>query len=433
MDILTANDRPAVYPQSYYASAVALPERRPPAQGSLRYDVCVVGAGYTGLSTALHLAQRGYSVAVLDANRAGWGASGRNGGHVGTGQRVSQGALEELVGKDRARTLWDMGLEAVALVRRLVERHAIDCDLGNGIIHACHKPRGVARAAAHVDLLRNDYGYDLIEALDRDRVREHVGSPVYHGGSLDRGSAHLQPLAYALGLARAAQDAGVHLYEHSRVRRLVGGDPVALVTDEATVSARHAVLALNGYHGDLVPALSRRIMPINNFVAATERLPEDLAAELLPHGHAVADSRFVVNYFRMSADRRLIFGGGESYGYRFPADMAGKVRRAMLGIYPQLAGVRIEHAWGGTLAITTNRLASFQRLGPNILSASGYSGHGVPTATFAGSVLAEAIDGQASRFDLLSSLRIAPFPGGVALRYPLLVLAMTWYALRDRL
>ena len=432
MDILTANDRPAAFPQSYYASAVTLPDRRPSARGRLRYDVCVVGAGYTGLSTALHLAHKGYSVAVLEANRAGWGASGRNGGHVGTGQRVSQRALERLVGESQARTLWDMGLEAVALVRELVRRHDIDCDLGSGIIHACHGPSRAAHARAHADRLSSAYGYDLIEYLDDERLREHVGSPAYHGGTLDRGGAHLQPLAYALGLARAAEDAGVHLYEASRVRRMIEGDPVCLVTDEASVTARFAVLALNGYHADLVPALSRRIMPINNFVAATEPLSQGVADGLIRYGHAVADSRFVVNYFRLSGDRRLIFGGGESYGYRFPRDLATKVRRAMLGIFPQLADTRIEHAWGGTLAITMNRLASFQALCPNVLSAAGYSGHGVPTATFAGSVLADAIDGQAGRFDLLSSLRIPPFPGGATLRHPLLVLAMTWYSLRDR-
>jgi len=433
MDILTANDRPATFPDSYYASASTLPDTRPPARGALRYDVCVVGAGYTGLSTALHLAEKGYSVAVLEANRAGWGASGRNGGHVGTGQRLSQGALETLVGPSRAHALWDMGLEAVALVRHRVARHDIDCDLGDGILHACHKPSLTRQARAHADLLRDGYGYDRIEYLDRERLLEHIGSPAYHGGTLDRGGAHLQPLAYALGLARAAQEAGVHLYESSRVRTISEGDPVELVTDEARVSARFAVLALNGYHGDLIPALSRRVMPINNFVAATEPLSRSVAEGLIRHGHAVADSRFVVNYFRLSRDRRLVFGGGESYGYRFPADIGGKVRRAMIRTYPQLADTRIEYAWGGTLAITMNRLASFQALRPNVLSASGYSGHGVPTATFAGAVLADAIDGQAARFDLLSSLRIPPFPGGVTWRHPLLVLAMTWYALRDRL
>jgi len=433
MDILTANDRPGTFPDSWYANAQVLPDMRPPARGALRYDVCVVGAGYTGLSTALHLAQKGYSVAVLEAHRAGWGASGRNGGHVGTGQRLSQDALERLVGASRAHTLWDMGLEAVALVRRLVERHDIDCDLGDGIIHACHKPSLTRQALAHADLLGNGYGYDLIEYLDRERLFEHVGSPAYHGGTLDRGGAHLQPLAYALGLARAAEAAGVHLYESSRVRTIGEGDPVELVTDHARVSARFAVVALNGYHGDLIPALSRRVMPINNFVAATEPLAPSVAEGLIRYGHAVADSRFVVNYFRLSRDRRLVFGGGESYGYRFPADIGAKVRLAMTATFPQLKGTRIEYAWGGTLAITMNRLASFQALRPNVLSASGYSGHGVPTATFAGTVLADAIDGQAGRFDLLSSLRIPAFPGGVTWRHPLLVLAMTWYALRDRL
>ncbi|MFA5538446.1 MAG: FAD-binding oxidoreductase, partial [Gemmobacter sp.] len=195
--------------------------------------------------------------------------------------------------------------------------------------------------------------------------------------------------------------------------------------------AGHVVLACNGYLGGLEPQVAARVMPINNFIIATEPLG-GRATEILSEPVAVADTRFVVNYWRLSEDGRLLFGGGESYGYRFP-DIVRTVRRPMLQVYPQLADARIDHAWGGTLAITMNRLPCFARPHPNVLSASGYSGHGVAMATMAGKVLAEAVAGRAGRFDLMAGLPAARFPGGGALRWPLLVLAMTWYSLRDRL
>jgi gamma-glutamylputrescine oxidase len=238
----------------------------------------------------------------------------------------------------------------------------------------------------------------------------------------------LNPLDYALGLARAAAAAGVRVFEESRVEEV--GPPVRTAT--GSVRARFVLLACNGYVGGLAPAVSARVMPINNFIVATAPLGPERARALIPSGAAVADSRFVVNYFRLSADHRLLFGGGETYGWRFPADIAALVRPRMLGVFPQLADVPVDFAWGGTLAITVNRMPAFQRLAPNVLSASGYSGHGVAMATLAGKLMAEAVQGTASRFDLLAALPQPAFPGGAALRWPLLVLAMSWYALRDR-
>ncbi len=432
MDVLTANDREGEYPRSWYAETAAPLPPFPAAEGALTCDVCIVGAGFTGLSAALHLAERGYDVILLDAHRVGWGASGRNGGQVGTGQRLDQEALEKLVGLDHARTLWDLAQEAVALTKALAAEHAPEAGWGAGIIHACHRARHVPHARAYAERMARDYGYDLIRPLDREEMRHLVGSPAYHGGDIDMGGGHLHPLRYALGLARAAAAGGVRIHEHSRVLRIAETDPAVVETDRAKITARHVLLACNGYLGDLNRRTAQRVMPINNFIVATEPMPEEAREALIRGNHAVADTKFVINYFRFSEDNRLLFGGAESYGYRFP-DIARAVRKPMLEIYPQIKDTKITHAWGGTLGITLNRMPHFERLSGNILTASGYSGHGVALATLGGKLAAEAIAGQAERFDLMAHIPTRPFPGGVALRWPLLVLAMVWFSLRDRL
>lgn len=432
LDVLTANDRAGEYPRSWYAETAAPLPPFPAAAGDLACDVCIVGAGFTGLSAALHLAGRGYDVVLLDAHRVGWGASGRNGGQVGTGQRLDQDALEKVVGKGHARALWDLAQEAVALTRALANRHAPEAGWADGIIHACHRPRHVPHARAYAERMARDYGYDLIRPLDREELRSLVGSPAYHGGDIDMGGGHLHPLRYALGLARAAAAAGVRIHEHSTVRRIGDSDPALVETDAARITARHVLLACNGYLGHLEARTAARVMPINNFIVATEPLSPEARKAVLSADHAVADSKFVINYFRFSEDNRLLFGGGESYGYRFP-DIARLVRKPMVEIFPQLRDAKITHAWGGTLGITLNRMPHFERLKGNILTASGYSGHGVALATLGGQLAAEAIAGQAERFDLMARVPTRPFPGGVALRWPLLVLAMAWFSLRDRL
>ena len=432
MDVLTANDRAGEYPRSWYVETATPLPSFPAAEGALSCDVCIVGAGFTGLSAALHLAERGFDVILLDAHRIGWGASGRNGGQVGTGQRLDQEALEKMVGLDRARQLWDLAWDAVALTRELATRHAPEAGFHDGIIHACHRPRHVPHARKYAEKLARDYGYDLIRPLDLEEMRHLVGSPAYHGGDLDMGGGHLHPLRYALGLARAAATKGVRIHEHSTVRDVTKADPATVTTDKARINARHVLLACNGYLGRLDNRTAARVMPINNFVIATEPMSDAARDALLRGGHAVADTKFVVNYFRFSEDNRLLFGGAESYGYRFP-DIEKVVRRPMLEIYPQLRDTKITHAWGGTLGITLNRMPHFERLRGNVLTASGYSGHGVALATLGGKLAAEAIAGQAERFDLMAGVPTRAFPGGVALRSPLLVLAMIWFSLRDRL
>ncbi|WP_417267540.1 NAD(P)/FAD-dependent oxidoreductase [Celeribacter baekdonensis] len=433
MDILTINDTPGQHARSFYAATAKAPGPYPVAEGAIKADVCVVGGGYGGLSAALHLARQGLDVVLLEASRVGSGASGRNGGQVSTGQRLEQGDLEKRVGLDTARVLWDMGSEAVDLVKALIHEDGDECGWTDGVIHANHRARYGAHSQAHVAHLNNTYGYDKIRYLTRDDIRHEVGSPGYHSGSLDMGSGHLHPLRYAFALARLATAAGVRIYETSRVTKLDTAAKPRVHTEAAVIDADHLIMALNGYHNNLLPAVSQRVMPINNFIAVTEPLPHDLANRLIPNRYAVADSRFVINYFRLSEDNRMIFGGGESYGYKFPSDLRAKVRGPMVEVFPQLKSAKFECAWGGTLGITMSRLPHFDRLGPSALSIAGFSGQGVALATLAGKIAAEAIGGQAARFDVMDHLPTPGFPGGAKLRTPLLVAAMTWYALRDKI
>ncbi|MEM6462273.1 MAG: FAD-binding oxidoreductase [Pseudomonadota bacterium] len=433
MDLLHANDTPGTYPDSYYA-ATAHPARHfRSLDNDETCDVCIIGAGYTGLSAALHCAEQGLDVVVIDAHRIGWGASGRNGGQLGSGQRRDQSFLEKALGTGTAHLLWDLAEEAKALVHDLVARHGIDCDYRPGLMHLDHRQRFVADTREYAKKLRNEYGYENIRFIDRDEVCSLVATQAYHGGLLDMGAGHLHPLNYALGLGDAAVAAGARIFEYSRARHVQPGEEIRVSTDRGRIRAQFALLACNGYIGDLDSTVTAHVMPINNFIVATQPLAPDEAGSLIANGAAVADSRNVVNYFRLSPDNRLLFGGGETYGYRFPADIKAFVRKPMLKIFPQLKDVSIDYGWGGTLGITVNRMPNLVRLAPNLLSASGYSGHGIAAATLCGKLAAEAIGGTAARFDLMASVPNARFPGGIRFRAPLLALAMAYYALLDRI
>ena len=432
MDLLSANDKQGEYPPSYYAEHATQLEKFQCLKSEIRADVCVVGGGFTGLSTALHLAQSGYKVAILEAQRIGFGASGRNGGQVSGGQRMDQEGLEGILGDEHAKELWDISQQSVDLVRNL-SSDMEDCGVVDGIIHTAHRKRYVKEEHAYTDHLREKYGYDKIQNLSFEETHHLVNSPAYFGGTLDMGAGHIDPLRYALGLARKCINLGVEIYEQSKVINVKSGDTAKIKTQNGSISAKFVVLACNGYLGRLNSRVAARVMPINNFIIATEPMSEDAQEALIKNNHAVADSKFVVNYFRFSPDRRLLFGGSESYGYKFPRDIAAAVRKPMLEIYPQLKNTRIDYAWGGTLGITMNRMPHFERIDGNILSASGYSGHGVAMATMGGKMASDAIRGQAEQFDFMASVPTPRFPGGAMLRSPLLVLAMLWFSMRDRL
>ena len=432
LNLLHSNDRKGMYPDSWYAATANTLGRFDALSGDVRADVCIVGGGYTGLSAALHLAEAGLSVVLLEAHRAGFGASGRNGGQLGSGQRLDQQGLEALMGDPEATKLWQLGEDAKDLVKGLIQRHEISCDLKPGVAWTGSSTADVAHLHDYGRHLQDRYDYEDLDILDQQACHQMCPSPEYRGGILDHGAAHLHPLNYALGLARAAAAAGARICEQSEVLDVEPGAQVKLRTENGCVTADHLILACNGYLGGLNSQVAARVMPINNFIVATEPLGDD-AARVLAQDVAVADSKFVVNYFRLSADKRLLFGGGESYGYKFPQNIEAVVRKPMAQIFPHLRDVKVDYAWGGTLGITMKRMPYLARLSPNILSASGYSGHGVGTATHAGQLMALAIQGQAEGFDTMARVPAPSFPGGARMRSPLLVLAMTWYALRDRL
>lgn len=431
MDTLYRNDRPGEFPDSWYAATSDIPPARPSLDGDTRVDACIIGAGYTGLSAALELARRGFSVVVLEAHRAGFGASGRNGGQVGSGFNKSQRWIEARLGDNAAHALWDMAEAAKEQVRRYSADHAPEANYRPGVAHGAYSEVEARDLGEEAEYLAERYDYNDVEVFGPDAMRDLVKTPLYHGGILDRGAGHIHPLRYALGLARAAESAGVRICEMTEATGLKDGSPAMVTTPHGTVTADHVILAGNGYMPDMHAKVAARVMPINSFIAATEPLADPRA--LLGEDIAVADSKFVVNYYRMSEDGRFLFGGRESYSLVFPTDIQGALVRRMTNLFPQLDGTPVSHVWGGTLGITMTRLPMVARVGTNILNASGFSGHGVALSGFAGTVMAEAIAGQAERFDVLSQLPILPFPGGASLRAPLLTLAMTWFALRDRL
>lgn len=432
-NLLFSNDQSGVYPESWYAASAPIVAARSSLKGDHQYDVVIVGSGFTGLSAALKLLQCGYRVAVIEAHRVGWGASGRNGGQLGSGQRADQETLEERHGEGHAKQLWELAEESKNLVKKLIDQHGIDCDYQPGIINTDHRKRFSASTRRYVELLHSKYDYRDIRYVESEELSDLLGTSHYTSGSVDTGAGHLHPLKYALGLADAVSDAGGEIFENSLVEDIQYGGKLTVRTSDGSLKADSLVFACNGYLGSLNRTVASKVMPINNFIIATRPLGADLNKTILRQNMAVADSRFVVNYYRKSGDGRLLFGGRESYGYRFPNDIRSYVRGAMLDIYPQLATTGIEFGWGGTLAITMNRMPHISALAPNVYSASGYSGHGVGMATLSGYLVAEAIDGTLSNFDVMAKIEHRKFPGGVTLRSPLMKLGMLYYSLRDKL
>lgn len=422
-----------MYPESYYAATAVGLHEHPALMGAERADVCVIGGGYTGLSAALNLAEHGFDVVLLEAERIGFGASGRNGGLIGSGQRRDALEMEAQFGLEQSRRFWQFAEDAKDEIRTRVEKHSIDCDLQGGQVEGTHKKRYLGHAADYAEALEERYDYPHARALSRDEVRGMVATDDFLEGLYDAGALTIHPLNYTLGLARAARETGVRIFENSRVTGYTRNEPARITTSDGHVDASFVVLGCNGYLGKLEPRVAGKIMPINNFVVATEPLGEERARALIGGRFGVHDTRFVVNFFRLSADNRLLFGGGENYRRTFPKDIAAFVRPHMLELFPQLDDVDIDYAWGGTLSVTVNRLPHVGRLEPNLFFAQGYSGHGISIANFAGMIIAEAIAGTASRFDVMASLPIYTFPGGTLLRFPGLVLGMLYYSLRDRL
>ncbi len=431
----TTPPQSATHANSYYAATTNRQLDLPSLAGEQRADVCIVGGGFSGLNTAIELAERGRSVILLEARRIGWGASGRNGGQLirGVGHDVEQ--FERTIGEEGVVALKQMGIEAVDIVRQRIERYAIDCDLTWGYCDLATKPRHLkAFDEEYADLMRLGYRHS-VQRVSKVNLANVIGSQRYLGGLVDMGSGHLHPLNLALGEAAAAQSLGVQLFENSAVTRVDHGAKVTVHTEQGVVRADTLVLACNAYLGDLQPQLASKVLPAGSYIIATERMPEALCRELLPQNMAVCDQRVALDYFRLSADGRLLFGGACHYSGRDPKDIAAYMQPKMLQVFPQLVGIGITYQWGGMIGIGANRLPQIGRLQdhPNVYYAQAYSGHGLNATHLAGRLLAEAICGeQSTGFDLFASIKHPSFPGGRHLRSPLLALGMLWYRLKDR-
>lgn len=418
--------------RSWYEDSVGDRPVYAPLSGSRQADVVIIGGGFTGLSAAHHLAAAGTDVVLIDQARFGDAASGRNGGQLNTGQRAWPEEQEDEFGFERAKALFDLAEEAKAHLLDFATTHAIDMDYVPGQMSVAHKQRYVDDYRTHAETMSVRYGYDQIRFIDRAETAARVGSDRYFGGVLDTGTGHIHPLKLVVGTAKAASAAGAALHENTAATSIRSeGGKVVVETPTGTITAQKALLAVNAYGGDLEPVSAAHVMPIGSFIGATAPLPED--SPVLPGGEAVSDSRFVVRYFRRTRDRRLLFGGSETYTTADPSDIKAAIRAQMVEVYPALADVEITHAWGGYVGITIPRKPFVREVMPNVISAAGYSGHGVMLANFVGKLYAETISGNRDRLRLFSELKVPAFPGGRRFRTPLLLLAMNWYALRDRI
>lgn len=417
---------------SYYAASAHPAPLRPELVGDHDTDICVVGAGYSGLSTALHLTEKGYKVTVLEGARIGWGASGRNGGQIVNGLNASLQKIRRTYGKDTADFVATVVQEGGQIIRRFVKDYDIQCDLKDNNIFVAHTNAHMRELTETMDLWAS-YGIRNQEVLSKAELKQHVHSDAYVGGVIDHSGGHMHPLNLALGEAAAIEKNGGTIHEMSPV---IAADTNAarpvVRTAKGSVTCNTLVLCGNAYLGDVVPALTWRVMPVSTQVMATEPLG-DRWRDILPSDACVEDVRYILDYYRLSADKRLLFGGGTVYGGADPADIEAKLRRNMDKVFPQLKGTKIDYAWSGIFALSFSRVPQMGRVGNNTYFAHGYSGHGVTGTHVFGRILSEAIHGDRTRFDVFANLRWIPFPGGRTFRVPYSVIGSWWYAMRDRL
>ena len=417
--------------QGYYAVSAPPAPARPRISGALNADVCVIGGGFTGLSAALNLAEAGVKVALVEAHTAGIAASGRNGGQICTGLRKSQPELEKWLGEQHARDLWDLNEEAKALIGEISRRHNIACDLKPGLINGAHDKAALRSLADDTEYLNKHYNYSAARMMDADETAAQVGTNTYRGARFDSGAGHIHPLKYARGLAAAAESAGAILYEHSPAVAIEQQrDKVVVRCESGSVEADHTLMATDAFSADITPELAPYIGHVESFITATAPLSPELAHKIIACDAAVSDTRHVLDYYRKSADGRLLFAGRESY-WRLPEDVGAVVRPRMLTIFPQLKNVPTEYAWSGDVGITRTRMPHFGRLGPRVLFAHGYSGQGVALSGFGGKLMAEAVLGKPERFEVFARVPAKKFPGGALLRKPLVAAALFAFKIAD--
>ncbi|MDQ7976377.1 FAD-dependent oxidoreductase [Paraburkholderia sp. SARCC-3016] len=422
----------ALIQNSYYEANVFRSATDDPAlEGTLEADVCVIGAGFSGLSVALECRARGLSVIVLDAHRPGWGASGRNGGQMLVGF-AKDDVIEQALGTDGARAAWSLSVAGVALVRERIARYGIDCDFTQGYLTVATREKRIEELHAWMDAAATRWGYPHLKWIGRDAIRSRVASDRYLAGVFDPLSGHLHPLRYCLGLADAARKEGARLFAHSPVVEVKRGAQPVVRTTSGEVRCRFVAACGNATLGNVLPAaVAARIAPIASYIVATERLEEARADALIAGRAAVCDNNFFLDYFRVSADHRLLFGGRATSTGMAPARISEAIRKRMLAAFPQLANVRIEYAWGGFVDVTRNRAPDFGAIDPNYFYVQGFAGHGVALTGIAGRVIAQAIAQDRTALDLFAKIRHARFPGGPALRGPALELGMLYHRIRE--
>nr|WP_314427461.1 FAD-binding oxidoreductase [uncultured Erwinia sp.] len=418
---------------SYYAATANPHDAWPQLEESIQCDVCIIGGGFTGLSSALFLTEAGYDVVLLEAAQVGFGASGRNGGQVVNSYSRDVDVIEQRYGSETARLLGSMMFEGAEIIRDRIDRYAIDCDYRPGGIFAALTPRQMQHLDAQSQRWRR-YGNHQLELLDREAIRAEVGSDRYVGGLLDRSGGHIHPLNLALGEAEAIRRHGGRIYERSAVTSVQYGTPHHISTEQGQVQAKFVIFAGNAYLAPhLEPRLAKKSLPCGSQIVATEPLSAGVARSLLPNNFCVEDCNYLLDYFRLTADNRLLYGGGVVYGAREPSDVDALIRPKLLKTFPQLAGVKFDYAWSGNFLLTLSRMPQFGRLENGVYYMQGDSGHGVTSTHLSGRLIAEAMRGDAERFDAFAKLPHLPFPGGRTLRVPLTAIGAAWYALRDRL
>lgn len=420
---------------SWYEASVGARPTYPALDGDIKADICIIGGGFTGLSAAAEAAKLGAFVVLLDAARFGDGASGRNGGQLGTGQRSWPEEHAASLGMARAKALFGIAEEAKQHLVSFADENDIEIDYVKGHISAAHKKRYVKDYRNHVDIMARDFDYPHLRYLHADETAALIGSARYHCGVYDSETGHIHPLKLLVGTARVAAARGAHLYENTKVLSVdKTADGIAVKTATGTVKAERVLMAVNAYGDDkLNKEMASHVMPIRSFIGATQSLTGAFAEAVLPGFESVDDSRFVVRYFRRTRDNRLLFGGREAYSSENPANFEAGIRRQLTEVYPALADIKITHAWGGSVGITLPREPFVRDVMAGVTAMGGYSGHGVMLSNFTGKMWAEAVAGNRDRLDLFRELKVPAFPGGRRFRKPLLTLALTWYAMLDRL
>ena len=420
---------------SFYRSSVEDLNSQDQLTSDIDVDICVIGGGLTGISSAINLSKKGYSVILCEARKIGWGASGRNGGQLGIGMRKDQFTIEKKLGLKHAKELWSLGLEAVEDVKNLIKENEIDCHLVNGVMSTACFEKDIDEYKFEIEHMAKNYDFEGYQFFNKEKIREEINSKMYLAGLLNSGSYHLNPLKLTLGLAKVAQKNNVKIFENTPIEKIrEEGDRVQVMSKKGLIRANQVVVACNGYLDSILGSKKNKFMPINNYVVATEPLGEKRARQIIKNNYAVCDTRFIIDYYRFSEDWRMIFGGGETFTSNFVKNATSFVSKRMIKVFPQLQNVKIDYSWGGTLAITVNRLPHFGTLMNNKVSyAFGYSGHGLALSVLAGKLIGENIHGDHERFKFFSGINHMSIPFGSIFRRPIYSSAILYYKIRDYL